>query len=83
MQPKLTSSEQPVSASHQAGQATSQIAATIPQVSHGVQQQTEGLTRTVGSIRQVSLTVDGIEKNFAEPVLINGNGFHHHNDFQR
>jgi methyl-accepting chemotaxis protein len=53
-------------AAEQAGQATSQIAATIQQVAAGTAQQTEGLTKAVGTVEQVSRAIGGVARGAQE-----------------
>ncbi|HMQ55535.1 MAG TPA: methyl-accepting chemotaxis protein, partial [Anaerolineae bacterium] len=61
-----TASDQLAASADQAGFATNQIVTTIQQMSYGVQQQTEAVTRTAGSIRQVSQMVEGVAKGAQE-----------------
>jgi len=59
----LTStSNQMALASKQAGDATSQIAATIQEVARGANQQTESVTRTASSVEQMSRAIDGVAR---------------------
>ncbi|NJN95221.1 MAG: HAMP domain-containing protein [Anaerolineales bacterium] len=46
----------------QAGQATSQIAGTMQQVARGTQQQTDSITKTLGSMDQMVRAIDGVAK---------------------
>jgi methyl-accepting chemotaxis protein len=57
-----TSSSQLAHAATQAGQATSQIAATIQQVAKGTSEQSTAVNRTTGILEQVSQTIAGVAK---------------------
>ncbi|MBM4423092.1 MAG: DUF3365 domain-containing protein [Chloroflexi bacterium] len=59
-------SGQLASAANQAGQATAQIAATIQQVAQGTQHQTESVTKTAGSVEQMSRAIDGVARGAQE-----------------
>lgn len=60
------SSEQLASAANQAGQATSQIAATIQQVASGTTQQSQSAALTASSVEQVSRAIDGVAQGAQE-----------------
>jgi methyl-accepting chemotaxis protein len=66
------SSSQLADISHQAGEATSQIAATIQQMAKGSTQQTDGITRTASSIDQMSRAIDGVAKGAQEQATAVG-----------
>ena len=53
-------------ASEQSGEATGQIATTIQQVALGTAQQTEGVTKTSGSVEQMSRAIEGVAKGAQE-----------------
>ena len=53
-------------ASEQSGEATNQIAITIQQVAKGTAEQTEGVTKTAGSMEQMSRAIDGVAKGAQE-----------------
>jgi len=53
-------------ASEQSGEATNQIATTIQQVAKGTADQTEGVTKTAGSVEQMSRAIDGVAKGAQE-----------------
>ncbi len=53
-------------ASEQSGEATSQIATTIQQVAKGTAEQTEGVTKTAGSVEQMSRAIEGVAKGAQE-----------------
>ncbi len=59
-------SEQLASAANQSGQASGQIAATIQQIAKGTAQQSESVTRTAGSVEQMSRAIDGVAKGAQE-----------------
>jgi len=54
------------SASNQSGEATNQIATTIQQVARGTADQTEGVTKTAGSVEQMSRAIDGVARGAQE-----------------
>jgi len=59
-------SGQLATAANQAGLATSQIATTIQQVAKGTTQQSESVTKTAGSVEQMSRAIDGVAKGATE-----------------
>ncbi|MBI4630676.1 MAG: CZB domain-containing protein [Chloroflexi bacterium] len=61
-----SASSQLALASKQAGDATSQIAATIHEVARGTNQQTESVTRTASSVEQMSRAIDGVARGAQE-----------------
>jgi methyl-accepting chemotaxis protein len=65
-------SEQLVSSAAQAGQASSQIAATMQQVSSGTTQQSESVTLTATSVDQMSRAIDGVAKGAQEQAAAMG-----------
>ena len=56
------SSEELATVSGQAGQATSQIAATIQQVARGTGDQNESITKTASSVEQMTQTIEGVAR---------------------
>jgi len=62
-------SAQLATAATQAGQATSQIAATIQQVAKGAAQQSESVARTANSVEQMTRAIDGIARGAQEQAL--------------
>ena len=61
-----TASGQLAKASEQSGEATGQIAITIQQVAKGTAEQTDGVTRTAGSVEQMSRAIDGVARGAQE-----------------
>ncbi len=57
-----TASEQLALAANQAGEATNQISVTIQQIASGTSQQTESVSKTAGSIDQLTRAIDGVAK---------------------
>jgi len=53
-------------ASTQAGQATGQIALTMQQIARGTALQSEGVTRTAGSVEQLNHAIEGIARGAQE-----------------
>jgi methyl-accepting chemotaxis protein len=53
-------------AAEQSGEATNQIATTIQQVAKGTAEQTEGVTRTAGSVEQMGRAIDGVANGAKE-----------------
>jgi methyl-accepting chemotaxis protein len=61
-----SASDQLACASAQAGQLTSQIAATVQEVARGTGQQTEAVTRTAVSVEQMSRAISGVANGAQE-----------------
>ena len=61
-----TASGQLAIAANQAGQATSQIAATVQQVAKGTTDQTEAVTKTANAVDQMSQAIEGVAKGAQE-----------------
>ena len=61
-----SAASQLASASEQSGDATRQIATTIQQVALGTAQQTEGVTKTSGSVEQMGRAIDGVARGAQE-----------------
>ena len=61
-----SASEQLARASEQSGQATNQITTTIQQVARGTADQTEGVTKTAGSVEQMSRAIEGVARGAQE-----------------
>ena len=61
-----SASGQLAKASEQSGEATNQIATTIQQVAKGTAEQTEGVTKTAGSVEQMSRAIDGVARGAQE-----------------
>jgi methyl-accepting chemotaxis protein len=61
-----SASGQLATAAKQAGEATNQIAATVQQVAKGTQDQAQAVTRTAGSVEQMSRAIEGVAKGAGE-----------------
>ena len=61
-----TAAHQLASIADQAGQATSQIAATMQHVAHGTEQQTTSVSRISNVVKEVSHMIDGVAKGAQE-----------------
>lgn len=62
----VSASGQLSAVSHQAGQATTQIAGTMSQVASGTQQQSSAITKTATSMDQMVRVIDGVAKGAQE-----------------
>ncbi len=57
-----SASSQLALASNQSGEATNQIAATTQQLTLGILQQSEGVSKTAGSVEQLNRAIDGVAR---------------------
>jgi methyl-accepting chemotaxis protein len=65
----IASADQLSTTANQAGQATSQIATTINQVAIGTTQQSASVTKTAGSVEEMSRAIDGVAKGAQEQAV--------------